>query len=85
MAIPTIEIAPPRNWDAVDAAIASLHTYHWIVLTSVNGAAGFLGRLKDRTGSTAAAGECRICAVGPKTRAAVEAEGLKVTLFTSDD
>lgn len=81
IAVPTIEIAPPESWAAVDAAIAKLESYDWIILTSVNGAAGFLGRLKELRGSAEAAAACRICAVGPKTRAAVEKEGLEVSFM----
>jgi uroporphyrinogen III methyltransferase/synthase len=81
VAIPTIDIALPDSWEAVDKAIGTLADYDWIVLTSVNGATGFLRRLRERTGSIEAAGGCRICAVGPKTRAAVEAEGLEVAFM----
>lgn len=34
---PTIEIHPPANWEQVDDAIAHLHAFDWLVLTSVNG------------------------------------------------
>ena len=81
IAIPTIEIAPPESWADADAAIADLESYDWIILTSVNGAEGFLGRLKELRGTAAAASVCRICAVGPKTRGAVEREGLEVSFM----
>lgn len=79
--IPTIEIAPPENWAAVDDAIAKLETYDWIIVTSVNGAEAFFGRLKERAGSTSPASSCRICTVGPKTKGAVEKEGLPVAFM----
>ena len=41
--LPTIEIAPPENWDAVDAMLSRISDFHWIVFTSVNGVRGLLG------------------------------------------
>ena len=34
---PTIEIAPPADPSHVDAALARLHEYDWIIFTSANG------------------------------------------------
>lgn len=76
---PTIEIAPPENYTALDHALAALADYDWLVFTSVNGVASFWKRLdrlgllrKDLTG-------LRTAAVGPATARALAAHGLTVT------
>ncbi|MEQ9067892.1 MAG: uroporphyrinogen-III C-methyltransferase, partial [Gimesia chilikensis] len=43
--LPTIEIGPPADWEPVDAAIAGLDEYQWLVFTSANGVNYFLNRL----------------------------------------
>jgi uroporphyrinogen III methyltransferase/synthase len=78
--LPTIEIRPPADCAPLDRAIGHLTTYDWLVFTSANGVRFFLERLD--------AGEhdlrnlrAKICAIGPATRAAVEALHLKVDLM----
>jgi uroporphyrinogen III methyltransferase/synthase len=75
--LPTIEIRPPSDSAPLDRAIAQLDTYDWLIFTSVNGVRGFIERL-DRSGSDLRSLRARICAIGPATRAAVEALHLKV-------
>ncbi len=45
--IPAIEIAPPTSLCALDAALACLPTYHWLVFTSANAVEHFFARLKQ--------------------------------------
>ncbi len=78
--LPTIEIRPPADCAPVERAIAELDAYDWLIFTSANGVRFFLDRLD--------AGEfdlrklrAKICAIGPATRAAVEALHLKVDLM----
>ncbi len=67
----TIEIAPPRDTDALDQAIRRLDTYHWVIFTSVNGVAAFWQRL-EALGKTAAALEpVQVAAIGPATARAL--------------
>lgn len=73
---PTIEIAPPENYTALDNAIATLADYDWLVFTSVNGVAAFWSRpdlpgFKDLVG-------LNIAAVGPATARALTARGVVV-------
>jgi uroporphyrinogen III methyltransferase/synthase len=75
--LPTIEIRPPTDPAPLDRAIAQLDTYDWLIFTSVNGVRGFIERL-DRSGSDLRSLRAHICAIGPATRAAVEALHLKV-------
>ena len=35
--LPCVEIAEPNDWGPVDAALAELSTYQWLVFTSTNG------------------------------------------------
>lgn len=47
--IPFIEIRPPRSYKPLDTALKNLHTYDWLILTSVNGVEAMwdrLGKLK---------------------------------------
>lgn len=75
--LPTIEIRPPTDPAPLDRAITRLDTYDWLIFTSVNGVRGFLERL-DQSASDLRNLRARICAIGPATRAAVEALHLKV-------
>ena len=55
-------------------------SYDWLIFTSANGVRFFLERL-DRSGGDLRALRAKICAIGPATRAAVEALHLKVDLM----
>jgi uroporphyrinogen III methyltransferase/synthase len=81
--LPTIEILPALDYDPLDQAIANLGTYDWLVFTSANGVRFFLERL-DRSAADLRALRARICAIGPATRAAVEALHLKVDVMGKD-
>lgn len=43
--IPTIEIAPPTSFCALDTALACLHTYDWLIFTSANAVDAFHQRI----------------------------------------
>jgi uroporphyrinogen III methyltransferase/synthase len=75
--VPVIEIRGPADPAALDAAIACLDSYDWVIFTSVNGVGYFLDRL-DRSERDLRSLKAKICAIGPATRAAVEALHLKV-------
>jgi uroporphyrinogen III methyltransferase/synthase len=78
--LPTIEIRPPADFGPLDRAIAALSSYDWILFTSANGVRFFVDRL-DRSAADLRDFRARICAIGPATRAAVEALHLKVDLM----
>jgi len=80
LARPLIEIAEPESWAPLDEAIGRIGEFHWIVFTSVNGAAAFARRLRERGRSAADAGGARVAAVGRATAARLREEGLKVDL-----
>ncbi|HPQ15155.1 MAG TPA: uroporphyrinogen-III synthase, partial [Bryobacteraceae bacterium] len=77
---PTIEIRPAEDYGPLDDAIRRIASYDWIIFTSVNGVRFFAERMQC-CGLTMAALRARICAIGPATRRAVEALGLKVDLM----
>ena len=78
--IPTIEIRAAADYAPLDRAIANLSSYDWLIFTSANGVRFFLDRL-DRSATDLRALRARVCAIGPATRAAIEALHLKVDLM----
>jgi uroporphyrinogen III methyltransferase/synthase len=78
--MPTIEIRPAADYGPLDRALAGLPSYDWLIFTSANGVRYFLERL-DRSAVDLRALRAKICAIGPATRAAVEALHLKVDLM----
>ena len=75
--LPVIEIREPDNPNLLDNAIARLASYDWLIFTSANGVRFFTERL-DRSAYDLRSLKAKICAIGPATRAAVEALHLKV-------
>ena len=78
--LPSIEIQPAADFAPLDRAIARLKTYDWLIFTSVNGVKFFMERL-DASQRDLRAVTAKICAIGPATRAALEALHLKVDLM----
>jgi len=81
---PTISITPPASYAELDEAIRELENFHWIVFTSYNAVKHFFARLHELGLDTRALGRCRICAVGPKTAAALAPFGLRADLVPAD-
>ena len=44
---PAIRIVPPESWAPLDAAIARLREYRWVIFTSANGVRFFWERLRQ--------------------------------------
>jgi len=84
VAIPTIEIVPPLSWEEADRAIEKVGSYHWLILTSVNGVKFFLRRVREKLGGLSALAGLRICAVGPRTRDVILGEGLQVDFMPTE-
>ena len=70
--LPTIEIAPPADFAALDRAIHDITSYDWIVFTSVHGVEFFAKRLTALGLAWKAIGKVKIAAVGPATSSALK-------------
>ena len=68
---PTIEIAPPADSTHVDAALARLHDYDWVVFTSANGVVQTKHKLLDFGLDARRFGKAKIATIGDATAAAV--------------
>jgi uroporphyrinogen III methyltransferase / synthase len=64
---PTIEIQPPENFAALDAAVAKLESYDWLMFTSVNGVGSFLSRLQYVGKRVDVLEHLNVGAIGPET------------------
>lgn len=73
--VPVLSIAPPVETRPLDAAIARIDTYDWIVFASANGVRGFLDRLRMAGLDGRALGTARIAAIGPATRRSLTEAG----------
>jgi uroporphyrinogen III methyltransferase / synthase len=65
--VPTIQIAPPASWQAIDDTVARISTYQWLIFTSVNGVKPFMDRLHAAGKDARALATLRLCAIGPRT------------------
>ncbi|WP_297228101.1 uroporphyrinogen-III C-methyltransferase [uncultured Desulfovibrio sp.] len=74
---PTIEISPLPDYAELDAAIARLSEYAWLIFTSVNGVRWFWKRLEAAGKDSRALGLCRVAAIGPATAEALESRGIR--------
>ncbi len=75
--LPAIEILPAEDYSGLDAAVANLESYDWLIFTSANGVRFFLERL-DRSQRDIRAIRGRVAAIGPATKSALEQLHLKV-------
>src|SRR5882757_5595510 len=78
--IPTIEIKPPASYKALDAALANIARYDWLILTSVNGVEALFARLKKLRITPASLAHLQVVAIGPATQREIEKQGMKVAV-----
>jgi uroporphyrinogen III methyltransferase/synthase len=81
--LPVIEIREAQDPTPLNDAIARLESYDWLIFTSANGVRYFIDRL-DKSAHDLRSLKSRICAIGPATKAAVEALHLKVDLMPQE-
>ena len=74
-----IEI-PISRIEAINTPLPPLSGYNWIAFTSAAGVESFFERLRADNRDVRETGNARIAVVGPTTREALEARGLKVDL-----
>lgn len=76
---PTIRIADPSSYSALDAALRHLPSYEWVVWTSANGVTRTLARLEALGLDRGVLRACRLAVIGGAT-----ARTLAATGFTAD-
>lgn len=67
LAQPAIEIGPPADWAPVDAALAHVEDYQWLVFSSSNGVRALFERLQFLRGDLRAVARVKLAAIGPGT------------------
>mgnify|MGYP000930793741 CR=1 FL=1 len=78
---PTIQVVPPEDWGPLDAAIATLSAYDWIVFTSVNGVKFFFRRLFETGRDVRALHRLQTACIGPVTAETLMGFGLKTDIL----
>jgi uroporphyrinogen III methyltransferase/synthase len=81
---PTIQVVPPKNWDALDRAMMRLERYQWLLFTSVNGVKYFFARLEHLGLDMRELNEIKVGAIGPKTAEAVHKKGIRPDLVPDE-
>ena len=74
--VATIAIEPLNDYAALDGALARLHSYDWVVLTSANGAEALFDRLAVAARDARAFGDAKVAAIGPATALALRRYGV---------
>jgi uroporphyrinogen III methyltransferase / synthase len=82
--VPTIQIVPPTSWEPLDRALTAIHTYHWLIFTSVTGVQTFFGRFDAQHRGRADLQGLSICAIGPATADELRARGMQVAVMPSE-
>jgi uroporphyrinogen-III synthase len=82
--IPFIEIRRPRSYKSLDSALKNVANYDWVILTSVNGVEALWGRMKKNHITKRQLRHLKIAAIGPATKKAIEAIGLKVDVVPTE-
>ena len=84
IAVPAIQLQPPKSWAGVDDAIKRIAGFQWILFTSANGVGAFFKRLRAHNADVRSLQSIRIGAIGAKTAARLESYGLNVDVFPSE-
>ncbi|HEV7988036.1 MAG TPA: hydroxymethylbilane synthase [Candidatus Binataceae bacterium] len=75
---PAIEIVAPDSYAAIDAALARVALFDWMLFTSASGVERMLERMKTRGVDRSALDSAKLGAIGPATAARLAAHGLTV-------
>src|SRR5206468_9533891 len=81
IACPAIAIVPPADFAPLDAAIARLPEYDWLIVTSANGVHALLDRIAVLGESPVALAHLTIGAIGPATAEALVKHGLSASFI----
>lgn len=80
----TIAIAPPDDYTPLDAAIAQLDSFDWVIFTSVNGVDAFMARLTAGGREPGALRRARLGAIGPVTAGRLQDYGLEAEAMPAE-
>jgi uroporphyrinogen III methyltransferase/synthase len=75
---PAIEIVAPDSYAAIDAALARVALFDWMLFTSASGVERMLERMKTRGVDRSALDSAKLGAIGPATAARLAAHRLTV-------
>ncbi len=84
VALPLINIRPLEDYSRLDSMIKGVDDFHWLIFTSRNGVRFFKERLGFLKKDVRILAGIKIAAIGPKTREAVEALGIRVDVQPKD-
>jgi uroporphyrinogen III methyltransferase / synthase len=82
--LPTIEIIPAENNDALDEALKRFDEYDWVVFTSVHGVRFFMKRMAELNIPLSALKQVMLAAIGPATASALESTVKKPELVPTE-
>jgi uroporphyrinogen-III synthase len=83
--LPLVSFGPPENYDELDAALASIELFDWILFTSANAVQAVERRGEELGRSLDSLAELPLAAaVGPATSSAAEAAGFLVEYVAAD-
>jgi len=81
---PTIRISDPADWKPVDATLAEIDRYDWLVFSSANGVRYLLDRLLATKGDVRKLGNVRLAAIGPATAEEIARYRLRADLVPEE-
>lgn len=81
---PVIRIEDPESWGDLDAALAQLDTYDWVIFTSANGVRQVARRLGETGVDPSALRTRRVAAIGPATAAALSSLEVRAALVPDE-
>ncbi len=81
---PTIELAPPESYETIDAALARVAAFDWVIFTSAAGVERAIERMKVHDLGPSALTGAKLGAIGPATAERLRAHGLTVTAMPSE-
>lgn len=84
LCFPVIEVVDPDDSSPVEAAIAELSSYDWLVITSTNGVDRFFDRMTAAPGGLQALETTKVAAVGSATATRMRERGVEPDLVPSD-
>jgi len=77
--VPVLALQPPASYDALDAALRTLGSFDWLIVTSANTVEALMARSAE-LGIELASMRAQIAAVGDATAKALQKAGLEVSL-----